>query len=96
MTTNKTLEINGVNFETLEVSSHTGQAKTGYENLIDIRTVKLKEKSSRRENAMFFLEQIKDHRNFRVDMDIVEIRFIDTDRTLSDALASYLQQKSRG
>ena len=68
----------------------------GYEELVDIRTVKQREKSSRVDNALFFMEQIKIHTRFRVDRDVVEIQFADTNRTLSDALASYLQQKSRG
>ena len=68
---------------------------TGYEELIDIRTVKQREKSSRVDNALFFIEQIKTHTQFRIDRDVVEIQFVDTGKTLSKALASYLQQKSR-
>ena len=68
---------------------------TEYETLIDIRTVKQREKSSRVDNALFFLEQIKDHTKFRVDRDVVEIKFNETDRTLTTALTSYLQQKCR-
>ena len=63
--------------------------------LIDIRNVKQGEKSNRIENAMSFLEQIESHTAFRVDQDIVEIKFTETDRTLSSALSSYIQQKSR-
>ena len=68
---------------------------TGYDELVDIRTVKQRERSSRVDNALFFMEQIKSHTKFRVDRDVVEIRFSDTDKTLSKALTSYLQQKSR-
>ena len=68
---------------------------TGYEELIDIRTVKQREKSSRADNAFFFIQQIKTHTKFRVDRDVVEIRFSETGKTLSAALSSYLQQKSR-
>ena len=68
---------------------------TGYEELVDIRTVKQREKSSRVENALFFMEQIKTHTKFRVDRDVVEIQFSETGKTLSNALSSYLQQKSR-
>ena len=66
-----------------------------YANLVDIRSVKRKEKSSRTENALFFLEQIKNHKRFKVDHDVVEIQFSETGKTLSVALASYIQQKNR-
>jgi len=66
-----------------------------YDELVDIRTVKLREKSSRVENALFFLEQIKSHTHFRNGRDVIQIQFAETDRTLSVALASYLQQKNR-
>jgi hypothetical protein len=66
-----------------------------YSELVDIRYVKKKEKSSRIENALFLLEQINDHKMFRVDGDIVEIRFNDTGKTLSDVLTSHLQQMNR-
>jgi len=66
-----------------------------YIELVDIRTVKQCEKSSRIDNALFFLEQIKTHTSFRVDRDVVEIQFSATGKTLSSALSSYLQQKSR-
>jgi len=68
---------------------------TGYDELVDIRTVKQRERSSRVENALFFMEQIKTHTKFRVDRDVVEIQFSDSERTLSSALTSYLQQKNR-
>jgi len=67
----------------------------GYEELVDIRTVKQREKSGRVDNALFFIEQIKTHTLFRVDRDVVEIQFAETGKTLSAALASYLQQKSK-
>ena len=68
---------------------------TGYNELVDIRTVKQRERSSRVDDALFFIEQIKTHTKFRVDRDVVEIQFSDTEKTLSAALTSYLQQKSR-
>ena len=68
---------------------------TNYDELVDIRTVKHCEKSSRVDNALFFIEQIKTHTKFRADHDVVEIKFADTNKTLSTALASYIQQKSR-
>ena len=67
----------------------------GYDELIDIRTVKQREKSGRVDNAIFFIEQIKTHTRFKVDRDVVEIQFAETSKTLSSALSSYLQQKSR-
>ena len=66
-----------------------------YADLVDIRSVKRKEKSSRVENALFFLEQINNHRIFRVDRDVVEIQFSESEKTLSAALVSYIQQKNR-
>jgi len=68
---------------------------TDYENLIDITTIKQLEQSSRVDNALFFISQIKDHTKFRVDRDVIEIKFADTKNTLSNAIISYLQQKSR-
>ena len=64
-------------------------------NLVDIRTVMRKENSSRVDNAMFFLEQVKNHTLFRVDQDVVEVRFSGKGRTLSASLASYIQEKNR-
>ena len=66
-----------------------------YDELVDIRTVKQREQSSRMDNALFFVAQIKNHKMFRVGDDVVEIKFADTENTLSSALTSYLQQKNR-
>jgi len=66
-----------------------------YDDLVDIRTVKQRERSSRIDNALFFVEQIKTHTIFKVDRDIVELQFTDNGKTLSTVLTSYLQQKSR-
>ena len=66
-----------------------------YDDLVDIRTVKQKEKSGRVENALFFLDQIKNHTLFKVDRDVVEIQFTGTNKTLASALASYIQEKNR-
>ena len=66
-----------------------------YDELVDIRSVKLKEKSSSVDNALFFLEQIKNHTLFKVDHDVVEIRFAGANKTLATALASYIQEKNR-
>ena len=68
---------------------------TDYAELVDIRSVKQREISSRVDNALFFLEQVKNHTKFRVDLDVVEIKFMETGKTLSAALASYIQQKNR-
>lgn len=68
---------------------------TDYDELVDIRTVKQRERSSRVDNALFFVKQIKSHTRFRVDRDVVEIQFNDTGKSLSTVLASYLQQKNR-
>ena len=66
-----------------------------YDNLIDIRAIKQRERSSRVDNAFFFIEQVGMHTRFRVDRDVVEIRFADIGKTLSATLANYIQQKSR-
>jgi hypothetical protein len=66
-----------------------------YAELVDIRSVKVREKSGRVDNALFFLEQIKNHKMFRVDRDVVEICFSETQKPLCSALSSYIQQKSR-
>jgi len=64
-------------------------------DLVDIRTVKMRENSSRVENALFLIEQLKSHTHFRNGDYVIEVEFMETDRTLSDALVSYLQQKMR-
>ena len=66
-----------------------------YDELVDIREVKQRERSSRVDNALFFVEQIKNHTKFRVGRDVVEIHFADTDKTLGAGLAAYLSQKNR-
>jgi hypothetical protein len=47
--------------------------KDNFNMLVDIKTVRLREGASRLENAMYFLEQIKNPRLFRVGGDVVEI-----------------------
>jgi len=66
-----------------------------YDNLVDIRAIKLRERSSRADNAFFFIEQVGTHTRFKVDRDVVEIQFGGMSNTLSTALANYLQQKNR-
>ena len=68
---------------------------TGYDELVDIHEVKQSTTSSRVDNAVSFLAQIKNHTLFRVGHDVVEIQFTENGKTLSSALAAYLQQKSR-
>lgn len=66
-----------------------------YEELIDIRSVKQRKNSSRVDNAFFFIEQIKNHTLFKVERDVVEIKFSGVPKTLSSALVSYIHQKIR-
>jgi len=64
------------------------------EGLIDIRTCKRREKASRVDNAVFLLEQIGNHRLFRVGDDVVEIGFTNTSKTLSDVLISHFKRQN--
>jgi len=63
------------------------------ENLVDIRSVKLRDGVSRLENAIYFLEQIKNPHKFRVGDDIVEICFAGED-SLSNVLVKHFNRKS--
>jgi len=64
-----------------------------YENLIDIKNVKLREGASRLENALYFLAQIKNPHKFRVGDDIVEICFAG-EESLSNVLVKHFNRKS--
>ena len=64
----------------------------GYDNLVDIKTVKLREGASRLENAMYFLEQIKNPHRFRVGDDVVEVCCIG-EESLSNVLAKHFNRK---
>ena len=64
----------------------------GYENLVDIKTVKLRDGASRLENALYFLEQIKNPHLFRVGDDVVEVCCIG-EESLSNVLAKHFNRK---
>jgi len=63
-----------------------------YNDLVDIKTVRLREGVSRLENATYFLEQIKNPRLFRVGDDIVELCFTGNE-SLSDVLVKHFNRK---
>jgi len=63
-----------------------------YGELVDIKTVKLKDGVSRLENAMYFLEQIKNPHKFRVGNDVVELCFVG-EESLSNVLAKHFNRK---
>ena len=65
----------------------------GYDDLVDIRDVKLREGATRLENALYFLEQIKNPHKFRVGNDIVEICCIG-EESLSDVLAKHFSRRA--
>ena len=71
----------------------TSTAFEGYENLVDIREVKVKAGASRIENALYFLEQIKNPHKFKVGEDIVEICFVG-EESLSNVLVKHFNRKS--
>ena len=64
----------------------------GYDDLVDIRSVKLRDGATRLENALYFLEQIKNPHRFRVGNDIVEICCIG-EESLSDVLAKHFSRR---
>jgi len=72
--------------ETVAVRKHS--VFDGYDDLVDIKTVKLRDGVSRLENAMYFLEQIKNPYVFRVGDDVVEICFAG-EESLSNVLAKH-------
>ena len=63
-----------------------------YDHLVDIKTVKLRDGASRIENALYFLEQIKNPHKFKVGSDIVEICFAG-DESLSNVLVKHFNRK---
>ena len=65
----------------------------GYDDLVDIRNVKLRDGATRLENALYFLEQIKNPHKFRVGENIVEIYFVG-EESLSDVLAKHFSRKA--
>jgi len=65
----------------------------GYDDLVDIRNVKLRDGATRLDNALYFLEQIKNPHKFRVGNDIVEICCVG-EESLSDVLAKHFSRKA--
>ena len=63
-----------------------------YGELVDIKTVKLKDGVSRLENALFFLDQIKNPHKFRVGNNVVELCFAGNE-SLSNVLAKHFSRK---
>jgi hypothetical protein len=63
-----------------------------YGDLVDIKTVRLREGVSRLENAMYFLDQIKNPHKFRVGDDVVELCFAG-EESLSNVLAKHFSRK---
>jgi len=72
--------------------NNTPAAFGGYEDLIDIRGVKLRDGASRLDNALYFLEQIKNPHMFRVGDDVVEICFAG-EESLSSVLVKHFNRK---
>ena len=66
--------------------------KIKYDELVDIREVRLKEGATRLENAMYFLEQIKNPNMFRVGNDVVEVCCIG-EKSLSEVLIRHFNGK---
>ena len=63
-----------------------------YDDLVDIRKVKLRDGVSRIENALYFLEQIKNPHKFRVGNDVVELCFAG-EESLSNVLVRHFNRK---
>ena len=64
----------------------------GYDDLVDIKTVRLRDGASRLENAMYFLEQIKNPHRFRVGNDVVEVCCVG-EESLSNVLVKHFNRK---
>ena len=67
---------------------------SAFDGLVDIKTVKLRDGASRLDNALYFLEQIKNPHLFRVGDDIVELCFAGEER-LTDVLAKHFNRKAQ-
>jgi hypothetical protein len=74
------------------VAGSTPTALCSYDDLVDIRTVKLRDGATRLENAMYFLEQIKNPHRFKVDNDVVEICCVGNE-SLSSVLVKHFNRK---
>ena len=66
---------------------------SSHDKLVDIRNVKLRDGASRIENALYFLEQIKNPHKFKVGADIVEIGF-SGEESLSNVLVKHFNRKA--
>ena len=64
-----------------------------HDDLVDIRTVKLRDGATRLENALYFLEQIKNPHKFKVGDDVVEVCFAG-EESLSDVLVRHFSRRA--
>ena len=74
------------------IAIRTQTAFDGYDNLVDIRNVRLRDGATRLENALYFLEQIKNPHKFRVGNDVVEVCFVG-EESLSNVLVKHFNRK---
>lgn len=65
------------------------------DDLVDIRDVKIDPKLPQDEKLKSYIEQIKYPNLFRCGKIVVKVSYTDTDRTLNDAVRSYLERCSR-
>ena len=79
--------------KTLTENTNSTHMLDDYKNLVDIKTVRLREGASRAENADFFINQIKNPHKFRVCTDVVEIGFSNKKIALERLIANYLNCK---
>ena len=77
-------------------SKNNGRNKNfdDFDDLVDIQTVRLREGAPRLENALSFLEQIKNPHKFRVGNDVLEICFNGSEESLSDTLVKHFNNRS--
>ena len=85
-------EIREVSYMQEDVAVKNPFSLEDYGELVDIKTVKLKDGVSRLENAMYFLEQIKNPHKFRVGDDVVELCFAG-EESLSSVLVKHFNRK---
>ena len=80
---------------TLEEMKQIDPASVDRASLVDIGSVKLDSSQSREEQALSFLQQIKNPYLFRCGEVVVQIAFTDTPNTLEDVTEMYIRNRQQ-
>ena len=89
----RTMALTATDMLNVNSKNNTHSASSEYDALVDIRSVKLRDGASRLENALYFLEQIKNPHKFKVGDDVVEICCAG-EESLSDVLIRHFNRRA--